>query len=508
MHRAAVAERELLGLPPDRLVALRAAAACPEAVAAEQCRRSLFFFIREFWDAVSYDQPHWNWHIEVISNYLTTIAERVGRGEPKTHDLIINVPPGTTKSITCSIMFPVWCWTRWPWMRFIVSSYSQALSLEHAELSRDLVRSDRFRMLFPYLEIKQDKDTKSNFRIVERTRTGLIKPGGNRYSTSVGGTLTGFHGHILIVDDPLNPKEAVSELKIRTANHWMEQTLSTRKVDKALTPTILIMQRLHADDPAGHMLAKGKTNVAHICLPGEIREYASFVRPVELISNYRNDLLDSIRMPWHVLDDMKTDLGQYGYAGQIGQNPVPPGGGMFKVENFSVVDSLPSTNQLGQVVRYWDKAGTSGAGAYSCGVKMARLKSGYFIVLDVRRGQWSSDERERIIRQTAEADGTRVVVGHEQEPGSGGKESAQATIRNLAGFSTFADRPTGDKTFRADPYSVQVNNGNVQLLRAPWNDAFIGEHRFFPFSRYKDQIDAAAGAFNRLAARRLVARVL
>lgn len=496
------------GLTPERTELLRQLALRPDMVAAELARRSLYTFIQEFWSEVSSDEPHWNWHIPYLCTALMTIAERVGAGQPKRHDLIINVPPGTTKSITASIMFPVWCWTRWPWMRFIVGSYSSALSLEHAELSRELVRSDRFHALFPYLDIKQDKDTKSNFRIVERLPTGLWRSGGNRYSTSVGGTLTGFHGHILIVDDPLNPKESASDLKIKTANHWMEQTLSTRKVDKATTPTILIMQRLHQDDPTGHWLTKQKSNVFHISLPGEIRSYADQVRPIEAIGNYVDNLLDPVRMPWPVLEDLQTDLGQYGYAGQIGQNPVPPGGGMFRAENFAVVDSLPTPANISQTVRYWDKGSTSKGGDYTVGVKMARLRSGYFVVVDVRRGQWSADERERIIRSTAEADGQRVLVFTEQEPGSGGKESAQATIRNLAGFSSFADRPTGDKTFRADPYSVQVNNGNVQLLRGPWNHAFVEEHRYFPFGTYDDQVDASSGCFAALTKKRLVQRVI
>ena len=87
-------------------------------------------------------------------------------------------------------------------------------------------------------------------------------------------------------------------------------------------------------------------------------------------------------------------------------------------------------------------------------------------------------------------DGRRTIIYIEQEPGSGGKDSALATIRNLAGYSVYADKPTGDKVYRADPYSVQVNNG-VFLIRAPWNYAFVG-HRYFPLGKYKDQVDAAS----------------
>ena len=480
----------------------------PNVVKAERCRRSLHYFMKEFWDCVSPDVPQWNWHIEYLCGQLMLLSQRVAGSLPKLNDIIINIPPGTTKSVTCSIMFPVWCWTKWPWMRFIVSTYSSVLSLEHAEYSRDLIRSEKFRLLFPHLEIKQDKDTKSNFRIVETLASGGIRVGGNRYSTSVGGTLTGFHGHILIVDDPLDPNRAVSALELASANRWMEQTLSTRKVDKAITPMVLIMQRLHQDDPTGHLLAKQKENVFHICLPGETRNYRQQVRPVELINNYKDDLLDPLRLNWSTLNDMRIDLGQYGYAGQVGQNPVPPGGGMFQVDHFQINDNAPNPVDIAETVRYWDKAGTAKGGAYTAGVKMSRMKSNKLVITDVKHGQWGTEEREALIRETAENDGTQVVVWHEQEPGSGGKESAQATTRNLLGYVAHPDRPTGDKISRADPYSVQVNNGNVSLLRASWNTSFIEEHRYFPFGTYKDQVDAASGACAKLAAKRLVRRIV
>lgn len=477
---------------------------------AEKCRRDFAYFIREFWPEVSADELSWNWHIDTLAKELMEIARKVGANEPRDNDLIINIPPGTTKSITCSIMFPVWCWTNWPWMRFIASSYSMQLALEHAEASRDMVRSQRFRELFPDIDIKRDKDTKSNFRLVYQ-KDGEAVRGGNRLSTSVGGTLTGFHAHILIVDDPLDPNRSVSPVELKRCNRWMDQTLSTRKVNKALTPTILIMQRLHQNDPTGHILAKQRPlkrkTVKLISIPGEIREFREFVQPPELVANYIDDLLDPKRMNWKVMDDMKSTLGQYGYAGQVGQHPVPPGGGMFKSEKFGyILPAQVDPRQFDSVVRYWDKAGTADGGAYTVGIKMARLKEQRgvikFVVLDVKRGQWSSEKREAIIRSTAEADGVSTIIWHEQEPGSGGKESAESTISNLSGFTSYADRPTGDKVHRADPYSVQVNNGNVMLVQADWNTSYIEECRYFPFGTYKDQVDGSSGAFNKLNAGR------
>lgn len=470
---------------------------------------SLYNFLRCFWSEVSQDEFKPNWHIEhVLCPELEKIAHQVGNKQPKEYDLIINVPPGTTKTIVCNVMFPVWCWTKWYWMRFITGGYSSDLALEAAEYSRDIVRSERFKRIYPELAIKQGKEVKSNFRVVKKEwkysgQAPRLHHGGGRVATSTGARGTGFHGHINIIDDPLNPEQAVSEVELKTANRWVSQTMSTRKTEKKVSVLIIIMQRLHQNDPSGNMLGK-KKNIKHICLPGEIRNYRDLVSPPELVKYYRNDLLDPVRMPWKVLEEMEADLGQYGFAGQVGQKPTPPGGGMFKVEHFQVITQLPSPVNFEEVVRYWDKAATEDAGAYTAGVKLARLSNNRFIVMDVKRGQWSTEERERIIRETAEADGVDVEVGVEKEGGSGGKESAEATIRNLAGYNCYAESPVGDKAFRADPFSVQVNNGNVRLLYGAWNKEFVDEFEYFPFGTYKDQVDATSGAFKRLAESRKV----
>jgi len=477
----------------------------PNLAIRERCNRSFYFFLQYFWPEISNDEFQSNWHILYLCAELQTMAERVGQRLPREYDLLINVPPGTTKTGMVSIMFPAWCWTKWYWMRFITASYSADLSLESAKYCRDMVSSERFQHIYPYIKIDPDKNTVSNFKIL-KYENGKVYRGGGRYSTSVGATMTGFHGHFLLPDDPLNPKQAASETELRTCITWVDQTLSTRRIDKQVAAMVLIQQRLHQGDPTGHLWEKkDKIRLKLISLPGEIRTYAKQVYPPELVERYVDGLLDPVRMPWSVLEEEEVRLGQYGYAAQYGQNPTPPGGGMFKVEHFAMVDTMPSEVSIAATVRYWDKAGTKdGTGAFTVGVKMHRLVSGKFFVSDVKRGRWASEERERIIRETAEADGQGVQIYHEQEPGSGGKDSAQATIRNLAGFASYADRPTGDKIFRADPYSVQVNNGNVQLLRGDWNREFIEEHRFFPFSKFKDQVDAGSGALGKLAGKKEV----
>ena len=485
----------------------------PLLIQRELNNRSLFEFLKWAWPELSGQPFIANWHIAYLCRELEEIAHGVGNRIPKDHDLLINVPPGSTKTILCSIVFPVWCWTKWHWIRFITASYSGILALESAEYSRDLIRSARFQELYPELSIKLDKDTKSNYKIVKKVQSSTSKfqykdhVGGGRYSTSVGGTLTGFHGDIIIWDDPLKPQNT-SDAEIEIANHWIDETLPTRKTDKSVSVIIGIMQRIHQNDPSGHMLSKNKTNLRHLCFPAEIRNYHEYLKPKECAKYYVDDLFDARRMGWNVLMELEKDMGQYGYAGQIGQNPTPAGGGMFRVDHFQSVPLPPQKEEIIQTIRYWDKAASDGKGCFTVGVKMAKLTRDRYIILDVKRGQWNSDERERIILETARVDGENVIIYVEQEPGSGGKESTEDSIRNLAGFVCYGDRPTGNKILRADIYSVQVNNGAFMILSGLWNSKFIEEHRFFPMSTYKDQVDAAAGAFNKLVARRVARRII
>ncbi len=463
------------------------------ALEASVCRDSFSDFVKRFWSVVVAEKLVWNWHMDVLCDELQIMAERVFDRKPKLYDLIVNIPPGTSKSVIASIMFPVWVWTNDKTLKTICGSYAHTLALDLSWKSRDVAQSEKFRQLYGDVELREDVNTKGHF---------VNKAGGGRMAVGTGGAITGFHGHFQIVDDPLSPERAASDKELKTAIRWMSKTLSSRKIDKRVTPLILIMQRLHVNDPTGHLLVKKKDGVRHICLPGELTED---VRPRCLRKKYIDGLLDPVRMSHEALEDLRIDQGDAEYQGQVLQKPVPPGGTMFKLDNIEVVEG---TKRPHTIVRYWDKAGTGGAGAYTVGVKMGKLGIGRetrFVIMDVKRGQWEAYERENIIKQTAVADGKSILIGVEQEPGSGGKESAQATVRNLAGWRVVMDRPSGDKTLRADPFAVQVNGGNVVLLNGEWVEIFLNELQHFPASKFKDQVDGCSGAFKLLnAAKRKV----
>ena len=170
-------------------------------------------------------------------------------------------------------------------------------------------------------------------------------------------------------------------------------------------------------------------------------------------------------------------------------------GSVFNRAWFPIVLASPCEARR---VRYWDKAGTEDSGDYSAGVRLAEADGIYFVE-DVVRGQWSSRQRNAVMRQTAQLDGLDVPIWIEQEGGSGGKESAELSIRDLAGWSVRTEPVTGDKVTRAGPISAQAEAGNVRLVAGEWNADLLTELHNFPDGKYDDQVDALAGAFNKLA---------
>ena len=288
-----------------------------------RAKRSFYYFLKEFWHVIIPEKFVDNWHIKFLCDELQIVMQRVYDRQPSEYDLVINVPPGTSKTTIVTIMLPAWAWIKDQSIRALTVSYSASLSTDHSVKSRDIIKSDHFKNLFPDVAIRKDFDNKSHYK---------NEKNGERLATSLKGTITGFHAHVIIIDDPLNPKEASSEVERENAKNFFNATIPTRKIDKEVTPTILIMQRLHEDDPTGYMLEQKKSGlkVKHLCIPAETSQD---VKPDTLKDFYIDGLMDAKRMSRKVLDDFKIRLGSYGYAGQMMQTPSPAGGGIWK-QNF------------------------------------------------------------------------------------------------------------------------------------------------------------------------------
>lgn len=387
---------------------------------------------------------------------------------------MIFMPPRHGKSEMTTVRYAVWRLERDPELKVIIGAYSQTLANTFSRKARRIA-SQRLTLTS------------------ERMDSWETNQGGGVRAVGVGAGITGQGGDLIIIDDPVkNRKEANSETYRETVWEWYTDDLYTRlEPDAAM---ILIMTRWHEDDLAGRILA---SEDAHewtvISLPAEAEEKDPLGRKVgEALCPDRYDL--------EALGNRKRVLRNSYYA-LFQQRPLPAEGGMFKSHWFEAVREFPRKDT--QYCRYWDKAGTADDGAYTVGVLMAKSRDNVFYVVDVVRGQWSSLQREQVIKQTAIED--RNLYGNntvwvEQEPGSGGKESAEATIRNLAGFTIRAERVTGSKEARAEPYAAQAEAGNVKLIQGDWNQVYKSELAAFPFGTYADQVDASSGAFNKLVA--------
>jgi len=314
-------------------------------IQAELCRRNYYEFFTQFWDVIEPETFIESWYLEKIAQELQIVAERVIQRKPKLYDLVITMPFGMSKSSLTSVFLPAWLWTRDPTIQVIAASYAGQLSLNHARKSRDIIQSEEYQQMFPNITLRRDQNVKSLFQ---------NNHGGQRLSTSVGGSVTGSHGHVIIVDDPLNPQEALSDAEREKANYFINTTLSTRKVDKRTTPMIVVQQRLHVDDPAGMLLQRD--GVKHINLPGRLTDH---VTPEDWQEHYINGLLDPERLDEQTLERLFVELGSYGFAGQIMQEPTPEGGGIWQDWFIPVPDNqFPDSGRLANYGTDWDLAYT------------------------------------------------------------------------------------------------------------------------------------------------------
>lgn len=443
----------------------------------DKCHDSLYEFLKYFWPVVEKEKLIDNWHIKYLCDEIQKAAMRVIRRERKLYDICINVPPGTSKSTIVSVMLPAWGWVQDATLRFITGSFEESLATHLAVKTRDILKSDEFQMLWPeHIEFKRDMDGKTSYF---NTKTG------GRKVATVGGNITGFHGHINIVDDAINPKGADSETEMPKANRWIDQTLSTRKVDKKVTLTIYIQQRLAEDDTTGHVLEVGGDSVLHICLPAEITDLEN-VQPPELTKFYTDGLLDPIRMDRAVLDENLRNLGGKGYANQFLQNPSAAEGTIFKRQWWKFYTEL-SLLKTPMVVQSWDTAWkTKESNDYWCCTTWNVYPHGYYLV-DFWMEKCESPDGIQMMKLKHTQFSPHCVLIEEK---ASGIHAIQQLSRETS-INVFPVKVHIDKTARGREVAPTVEAGNVYLPEdADYTAPLIDRLAMFPDGKHDDDADS------------------
>ena len=424
--------------------------------------------------------------------------ELVYRGEIK--NLIICVPPGMSKSLLASTIFPSWLWVQDPSLRMIGAAYGQRLSEKHARKHRDLVLSQWHKARWPHVEINAASVRKvSQF---ETTAKGV------RWSTSVGAGITGDHGDYLFFDDlakaqDAQGKAAVQPEAIRAANRFWFQTMRTRATGPH-TRRIGIMQRLHHEDTAGMCIERG---YVPLVLPMEFDPERKCV--IEIGSHHWEDprtepgeLLNPARYPREAVDELRRDLGPVRAAAELDQAPTPVGGLVFegawyfdpatgREVNRWDPDSLPKKMRKIIVA---DCTFKTADGTDWVVIQVWGAHSNKYFLLDQRRGRWSVLDTAKQILDLKIAHKTALNAYVEDK--ANGPAVVQILKQHVTGLREWSPGRSS-KIERAQSVAGLVENGDVLYPPgsiAPWFGHFVEEHTRFPFTIHDDTVDAESMA--------------
>tara|TARA_R110002051_G_scaffold324662_1_gene423013 strand:+ start:438 stop:1883 length:1446 start_codon:yes stop_codon:yes gene_type:complete len=453
------------------------------------CEISFYEFFKKAWHIVEPSiELSTNWHHKYLCDILQEEAERIIANKPKTRDIIINIPFRSTKSLLVTVMFPVWAWIKNPKFRFITASYSADLSIEHATRSRDIITAtwfkDRWGDIF---HIKKDQNLKARY---ENNFLGV------RRATSVGGTVTGQGGDFLLVDDPVSPQHAASEVERENANEWYRTTFYSRLNNPLTGIRIIIMQRIHDNDLSGFLLGNGNSRLKynHICIPAELSDD---LKPKILKDNYDEDgLFWKDRFSRDILDDYKQALGTYGYAGQLMQTPTPLNSGMIRSDWFKI-DQYKHTTEQTAVDFVIDPAYTANEKNDPSALLAYTFKDNKWQIIDCVNVYKEFPELVKFIPQWVAKNGytnrSRVYV----EPKASGKSIVQ-TLKKETGLNVREDKPPSkDKVARVQDISASLETGRVSLLKGDWNEEFLQQLVKFPSAKHDDMVDCLVMAINK-----------
>ena len=424
-----------------------------------------------------------NWHIHLIAEYLTACT----RGEIKR--LIINLPPRSLKSISVSVAWPAWLMGHRPSTRIMTASYSRSLSIRHALDFRTVTASPWYGRLFPGFAPAADQNEKHKLQTTAR---------GHRIATSVGGAATGEGADLLIVDDPHNPRQALSATMRMSALDWFDQTFSSRLDNKKKGVMVVVMQRLHERDLTGHLLAKGGWE--HLCLPAEAERRTVIDFGAVKLTRQPGALLHNDREGAHEIARAKRELGAYAYAAQYQQRPAPIAGGIVDLAWFKRYGAAPA--QPLRIIQSWDTAFKGGAhnDPSVCGT-WAETETGFYL-LHVARRRLEYPGLKRAAKSLAACWSPDAILIED-------KASGQSLIQDLRAetrLPVIALRPEADKLTRMSTASPAIEAGRVFLPEvADWLEDYEAEMAIFPNGAHDDQVDMTSQFLRWATARRRAA---
>src|ERR1700730_7772187 len=364
------------------------------AVLAALLRSDLRFFVWKSFQTILPGTPYLpNWHVDAIVHQLMGVhAGEIPR-------LLITQPPRSLKSICVSVAYLAWLLGHDPTRRVIVVSYSNDFAAELHRQFRMVIDAPWYRGLFPGMRPAKDSGTEL-----------VTSQGGSRYATSVGGTLTGRGADLIIVDDPLNANEVHSETARKRVIEWYGGALVSRLNNKQTGSIIAVMQRLHEDDLAGHLLRPGGWN--HLNMPAIALEEET-IEPGRGGTHVRRsgDILHPERESREALEAIKAEVGSLLFSAQYQQQPVPVEGNLIRRSWFPAYDALPTEPWGTRIVQSWDVAMmTSGRNDYSaCSTWLVHKNDAYLV--HVYRGRLEyPDLRRKVIGLAAEHRATTVLI--------------------------------------------------------------------------------------------------
>ena len=281
-------------------------------------RESLYEFVRDMWSVLEPETPLVDgWAMHAICVHL----EAVANGE--INRLLINVPPGFSKSLLCNVFFPAWLWgpASRPHLRMLKFSYAASLTERDNAKLRDLMQSQEYKQLYgDVFDLRKVGETK-----ITNSKTG------SALATSVGGVGTGERGDLVVLDDPHSVKESESDAVRGETVRWFREALSNRLNDMERSAIVVIMQRVHEADVSGTILSEG-LGYTHLMIPMEYdpgRHCSTSIGWTDPRTEDREPAWPE-RFPPQVIADLQSALGPYAYAGQYQQSPAPRGGGIFQ----------------------------------------------------------------------------------------------------------------------------------------------------------------------------------